>query len=307
MGQSIQIKGYPNTKISLKLPKVKKRKLEIKAIRFDKKSHPQLSIELFESDGISSNYAFGLKEVSNNDSIYEMDTRKFNINTNLWEEINPSILSLKESYKSYNNSPDYINEIENYDSFINELFNVNELVVWKNQGKGEFKNENGSIVVFDDNDPKWKSFLQAYNDWIFRNFTIKTPNWMPQTPFDARGYELYFHWCNGTGRTLDYTEGLWGDYMSDNNYIRFYLIEEAYYDALDMKSSNKETLIKGESEEFNFEIENGYFSGYEMLHGTNFFKLISTHGVLNPTDNTYKFTFKLRWKDTINPNARQGD
>jgi len=44
-----------------------------------------------------------------------------------------------------------------------------------------------------------------------------------------------------------------------------------------------------------------------MLHGTNFFKLLSTHGILNPSNNSYKFTFKLRWKDTINPNAKQGD
>jgi len=144
-------------------PKVKKRKLEIKTIRFDKKNHPQLSVELFESDGISSNYVFGLKEVSNNDSIYEMDARKFNTDTNLWEEINPSNLSLNTSYQSYNSIPNYINEIENYDSFVNELFNVNQLVVWENQGKGKFKNENGKIVVFDDNDPKWKIFLQAYN------------------------------------------------------------------------------------------------------------------------------------------------
>jgi len=52
-------------------------------------------------------------------------------------------------------------------------------------------------------------------------------------------------------------------------------------------------------------IENGYSTGYEMLHGTLFF----SYGVVAKYDKkteTYTFNFNIKWFDSINPNHTYG-
>lgn len=44
-----------------------------------------------------------------------------------------------------------------------------------------------------------------------------------------------------------------------------------------------------------------------MLHGTQYFNILSTAGKYNKQDGTYSFTFSLQWADRINPNLNQGD
>lgn len=59
--------------------------------------------------------------------------------------------------------------------------------------------------------------------------TVNAPNWWPGNfPFDARGYELFQHWTNGTGRDLNYNEGNWGDYMRANEIINEFLLSVSH-------------------------------------------------------------------------------
>jgi len=155
--------------------------------------------------------------------------------------------------------------------------------------------------------PKWKSLVQKYNSWLFENVISKYPNWFPTAPFDARGYEIYFHWSNGTGNDLSYNEGNWGDYMRNNNYIKSELSSLSYGIALNMEANGLKSYSEGNSGEYNMEIQNGLFTGYELLHGTNHFSITSTEGVFDKKNGVYNFQFSLKWHDRINPNLVQGD
>lgn len=157
--------------------------------------------------------------------------------------------------------------------------------------------------------PAWKKMMQKYNDWVWWNFTIKSPNNNLQYfPFDARGYELYAHWAIGTGVDIKYNEGLWGDYMRDNYYIEQALKDFLITKASIMKEEKLSTVtIERYTYKDGFEIENGYLTGYEMLHGTDKFTIISGSGNYNKKSDLYTFHLKLQWKDKIDKNAAQGD
>ena len=58
---------------------------------------------------------------------------------------------------------------------------------------------------------------------------------------------------------------------------------------------------------FPFEIDNGYLTGYEMLHGTSNFSILNVKGEYDKKTDTYSFNYTLEWKDTIDPNTTQGD
>ncbi|MBP1223633.1 hypothetical protein [Flavobacterium sp. 1355] len=148
--------------------------------------------------------------------------------------------------------------------------------------------------------------IKRYNDWIFRNFTVNTPNWWPNNfLFDARGYELFSHWTNGTGRDLNYNEGYWGEYMRDNDIINELLISSSNGIANEMIEKHLNTITK-KSSNFHVEIQDGYFSGYEILHGTLYFSYEVT-GKYNSKNETFTFDYSLKWRDRINPNKYSGD
>lgn len=71
-----------------------------------------------------------------------------------------------------------------------------------------------------------------------------------------------------------------------------------------MLSDNK-TSATDKSGNFHMEIQNGYYSGYELLHGTIYFSYEVT-GKYNSSSDSYTFDYSLRWHDRINPNAKTG-
>lgn len=88
--------------------------------------------------------------------------------------------------------------------------------------------------------------------------------------FDARGQELLSHWLNGSGKKLTYTDNSkWGQYMKSNEKLNKFLYTVAFTQSRGMLDNGVKKKSY-ESGNFNFEIENGYNSGYEMLHGTNY-------------------------------------
>jgi hypothetical protein len=122
--------------------------------------------------------------------------------------------------------------------------------------------------------------------------------------FDARGQELLSHWLSGSGKDLSLNSEEWQDYMRDNDMINDELIRNAFEIASGM-SLDKKTKTFKKSGNYPFEIENGYSTGYEMLHGTLFF----SYGVMAKYDkktDTYTFNYNLKWYDRINPNNTYG-
>jgi hypothetical protein len=187
---------------------------------------------------------------------------------------------------------------------LNALEEYNEIPKVSIGLESNFKDSNSKAPI-----PAWKKIMQKYNDWMWWNYTIKFPNNNLQFfPFDARGYELYAHWVIGTGVNLKYNEGHWGDYMRDN-----YFIEQGLKDVLITKASimKDEKISNATIERYRFkdgfEIENGYFTGYEMLHGTDKFTIVSGNAKYNKKSDIYTFHLKLQWKDRIDKNAAQGD
>jgi hypothetical protein len=96
--------------------------------------------------------------------------------------------------------------------------------------------------------------------------------------------------------------------MRDNHYIEQGLKDALITNASVMQETGA-TNSKVNRYTFNdgFEIENGYLTGYEMLHGTDKFTIVSGNATYDKKSDTYTFDLKLQWKDKIDQNDRQGD
>ncbi|WP_042720373.1 RHS repeat-associated core domain-containing protein [Flavobacterium sp. B17] len=123
--------------------------------------------------------------------------------------------------------------------------------------------------------------------------------------FDARGQELLSHWLNGSGKNLTYKNGKWGEYMKANEKLNKFLYTVAFTQSRGMLDNG----IKSKSYESgntHFDIENGYNTGYEMLHGTNYFSYAFTSNY-NESDDTYTVNMNVKWFDKIDANAKYVD
>jgi len=80
---------------------------------------------------------------------------------------------------------------------------------------------------------------------------------------DAQGDFILNHWLDGSGKEVDlfYDEG-WSNYMRANKLLQREAREEIKKDALTRKESGPVNI------RFHGEIENGYKTGYELLHGS---------------------------------------
>ena len=116
--------------------------------------------------------------------------------------------------------------------------------------------------------------------------------------FDERGRELLGRWLNGSGKPLITKNGVWGDYLFANELLREQIMEQLKLDAGDRTESGWMSV------KFHAEIENGYNTGYEMLHGTDSRVgdfLIQGKVTVSSKYNIYNIT--LTWNDTIDPNG----
>lgn len=148
--------------------------------------------------------------------------------------------------------------------------------------------------------------IQNGNNWLENNIITTSPNWSPIFyPWDARGYEIFSHWIYGSGTDLSRVEGNWGSYMRANEKINDKLRVAADEMALHMKLTKNSTYAYA-SGNSPMEIEDGYFSGYGLLHGTEYFSYAGIGKYNNKTD-TYSFNFSVKWFDQINKNSNSGD
>jgi len=131
-------------------------------------------------------------------------------------------------------------------------------------------------------------------DWRTRNYGR---GWNAST-MDERGTELLGRWLNGSGEDLRVEGGKWGAYMQDNDLLNAQIKEILEADAK-MRTAGGAFSYSGFAE-----IENGYFTGYEMLHGTHAgvggFTMNGTATVVDASTVKYKLT--IAWHDVIDPN-----
>ncbi len=141
-------------------------------------------------------------------------------------------------------------------------------------------------------------------DWRERNY------WrvLNLSLFDERGKELLGHWLNGdVGREGLTLEGdNWRRYMLANEMLRPQIVEALKRDV------NWRVGSGTVSTSFHAEIENGYFTGYEMLHGTHRgvgdFQIRGTADVTTESDGKLMIRYNLTyvWNDVIDPNFSYG-
>jgi RHS repeat-associated protein len=120
--------------------------------------------------------------------------------------------------------------------------------------------------------------------------------------FDSRGYELFTHWVDGSGHPIVADGGCWGEYMQDNSLLAPQIAAQLESDA-HARSTSGDVDIS-----FSATIENGYSTGYEMLHGTNGGLTMTGHATVTPGLHKgiriITYDVMLMWNDVIDPNAK---
>ncbi|WP_170234792.1 hypothetical protein, partial [Chryseobacterium hagamense] len=120
--------------------------------------------------------------------------------------------------------------------------------------------------------------------------------------FDKKGEELMNHWLGGSGKNLNFSyDKSWSDYMKGNEILSDRLQRIARARSYSMNSEGK-TKYSETSGNFHFEIDNGYNTGYKMLHGTNYLSYVA-NGRYDKSSDSYIFKFNLKWTDQINHNS----
>jgi RHS repeat-associated protein len=115
--------------------------------------------------------------------------------------------------------------------------------------------------------------------------------------FDHYGWEWAWHWYAGSGEMLEYYfDPHLSDYMRANSKIQSRLDEETKY-----FGERFATLPDGtyyfDTGDKHLELQNGYFLGYELLHGTFFFRV---QGSAKKQGKRIDFSYVLTWKDEMN-------
>jgi RHS repeat-associated protein len=110
--------------------------------------------------------------------------------------------------------------------------------------------------------------------------------------------EIFFHWLFGKGEELCLDHKDWADYMNSNTKLQEQINEKL-----------REQINNGSSDfEFTFhgEIENGYSTGYELLHGSNS-KVgdVTLSGSIsyNKELDKHDVNYTVQWNDIIDPNG----
>lgn len=115
-------------------------------------------------------------------------------------------------------------------------------------------------------------------------------------------------WLAGSGDERILTDDSWGNYMRNNTLLRSKLID--ILDRFAVYSINRGRTSYQIQTRFHAEIENGYTTGYEMLHGTNKhvgdFAIRGYINVSKKSKRTHRLYFYLTytWNDIIDPNPQ---
>lgn len=228
--------------------------------------------------------------------MYAMDMRQYDPAIGRWVVQDPVVHLSVSPYVAFDNNPAIFSDPSGADSVYNS--NTGKYVI------------NGNEVSFDDA----LSYVNSGGNSDGQNNNETDPGRRGARQrdrnrsragsgsilFDARGQELLSHWLSGSGKDLVLDNEAWQDYMKENDILNDEIIRNAFEIASGM-SIDKKKKTSAESGNYHVDIEDGYFTGYQMLHGTNFF----SYGVVGKYDkktDSYTFNFNLKWFDTIDPN-----
>ena len=168
-------------------------------------------------------------------------------------------------------------------------------------------------------------------EYIYRKYDPSLGRWINRDPVEEQGgvnlyvicknnnlleYDingLYYKgllilswWLAGSGKERILTDDSWGNYMRKNTLLRSQLID--ILDNIAIYSINRGKTSYQIQTYFHAEIENGYTTGYEMLHGTNRhvgdFSIQGYTNVLKKSKRIHRLYFSLiyTWNDIIDPN-----
>ena len=134
------------------------------------------------------------------------------------------------------------------------------------------------------------------------------PLWFSLVGFDERGQELLGHWLSGCAEELQVHGGEWGRYMMANELLRGQLIDQLVVDAKNRTDTGTVDI------DFPARIENGYITGYQMLHGTYLdkgdFQIKGKATVVSGSEDyglikTIKYDLTYTWNDIIDPKVEK--
>ena len=154
----------------------------------------------------------------------------------------------------------------------------------------------------------WNNFAYCGNDVVITIDYLgcwTMPGALVSVMGDDQGRQILDHWLEGSGTTMNiYKVASWSTYMNSNALLTSQIQNELGKDAADRETSGSIGYRK-----IYAEIQNGYTTGYEYLHGTNGgLEIIGNVSVtqtqysetLNKLDLVYNVT--LTWNDIIDPN-----
>ena len=118
--------------------------------------------------------------------------------------------------------------------------------------------------------------------------------------FDVCGEIIFGHWIDGSGNDLlFYDDPQFTAYMKANTLLDKQIKEKIQQDALFRKTSGSVDIV------FHAEIEDGYLTGYQMLHGTNSrvgdFSIMGTANIayMERSNKIIDYDLRLTWNDII--------
>ena len=115
------------------------------------------------------------------------------------------------------------------------------------------------------------------------------------------GKKFFDRWMSGKGGKVYYQDGIWGEYMKANELLKRQILHALQSDASKRRGTGPVNL------RFHAEIENGYFTGYEMLHGTHSaLGDFEINGIAIMQNNLITYQVQMTWHDIIDPNPTYG-
>jgi RHS repeat-associated protein len=237
-------------------------------------------------------------------NMYAMDARLYDPAIGRWTVQDPITHHSMSPYNAFDGNPVYWADPSGADAVYNwdtgKYMDGDKEVSFETAMGQQGLNSNGSKKSNEKSDPGRRRGVRQRSDNRGRSTS-------GSLVFDARGQELLSHWLNGSGKNLELSGDNWQEYMKENGILS----EQIEGKLLSYLSGIREMLkTKGKPStidlKFHGEIENGYFTGYEMLHGSNS-KLGDTQikGTVEYNSKTSQFDFNIQviWNDKIDPNA----
>ncbi len=288
-----------------------------KDVKYQELAASKKEVKQVVGDAVAFKYKYNGKEWQDELglNVYNMDMRQYDPAIARWTSIDPVVHHSKSTYNAFDNNPVY---------WADPSGKSGEHYNWNN---GRYEDSNGNEISFEDAlasygisideghvKPKKKKKISNNALTGRRRLRQRGRNrrrfFSGSLFFDSRGQELFSHWLAGSEADLILDNEEWQDYMRNNELLNSQIRDELYNYLSGIRDDVEKEGILPFHLRFHGEIENGYMTGYEMLHGSSS-KLGDTqiYGTVQYNSNTKQFDFNLGiiWNDRIDPNPTYQD